>query len=69
MPLPEYLIYQKESESSDIEIRKIKGGKEVGISVAEDMYQYPFSRKAETFLNKSDAEKLIQALQEYFHIT
>lgn len=70
MPLPEYLIYRKKGEISGLQIREIRGGKEVGISVSErNEYGFPpGERSTETFINKLDAVELIQALQEYFHI-
>lgn len=66
--LPDYLIFRSKNEDSSVEVRKINGGDEVGISATEGLYQFPFTRRAEGFINKKDAERLIKALQDYFKI-
>ncbi len=68
MSLPEWLIYRKNSEHSEIEIRKVNDDKEAGIRVTQSIYDFPGELHAETFINKHDAKELIKALKEYFNL-
>jgi hypothetical protein len=68
MSLPDYLIYRKKSKYSEIEVRKLRGDKEVGINVTRELSDMPGSIHAETFLTRKDAIELIEALREYFNI-
>lgn len=66
--LPEYAVYLNEREISSLLVRRIGDGEEVGISVEQGMYEFPFKRSAETFINRKNAIELIVALMKYFGI-
>lgn len=67
MPLPEWLIYRKIDLHSEIEIRKLNNG-DAGITITKELYDFPGTSHTESFINKSDAIELVEALREYFDI-
>jgi hypothetical protein len=61
------VIFSKETELSELQVREIQGGEKVGISIYRTLGGDFIGRvHAEYFIDKNEAEELVEALQEYF---